>query len=138
MKKLDRILKVLENQINNDTYRLLEVRKKILEKNMYKDGLVNQLKIENNFKVENIYDLQIKSEYINFLNKKIEEVEKQLKDLHQEESKIIESIKEKNAYKKALEKYTIKKQLQMEVKAQFEESIKNSDIYNRNFNSYNS
>jgi hypothetical protein len=138
MKKLDRILKVLENQINNDTYRLLEVRKKILEKNMYKDSLVNQLKIENNFKVENIYDLQIKSEYINFLNKKIEEVEKQLKDLHQEESKIIESIKEKNAYKKALEKYTNKKQLQMEVKAQFEESIKNSDIYNRNFNSYNS
>ncbi|WP_156925203.1 hypothetical protein [Sulfurihydrogenibium subterraneum] len=139
MKKLDRILKLLENQINNDTYKLLETRKNIFEKNMYKENLLNQLhNTEISTIVESIADLKIKINYINFLQKKLEEIQNQLKDLYEEETKIIDSIKEKNAYKKALEKYMYKKQLQMEVKAQFEESIKNSDIYNRNFSNYNS
>lgn len=139
MKKLDRILKLLENQINNDTYKLLEIRKNIFEKNMYKENLLNQLhNTEISTKVESIADLKIKINYIYFLQKKLEEIQNQLKELYEEETKIIDSIKEKNAYKKALEKYIYKKQLQMEVKAQFEESIKNSDVYNRNFSNYNS
>lgn len=133
MKKLDRILKVMEKQIQNDIFQLNQIRKEILDKEEKRDYLLTELEKTENLKIKDVLELKLLREYQRFLNEQLKKVDSELNSLKETEKHILESIKEKNAQKKAIESYISKKSIQQEVKRQFEEAIQNSDNYNRNF-----
>ncbi len=134
MKNLNRILKVMEKQINSETLKLNLLRQEILEKEKLKSTFSKELEVLANFKVLDINQLRFLNEYQNFLRRKIFEIDLFLENLKEEEKKLIDSIKEKNMEKKATHNYIHKKLLLQEVKKQFEENIQNTDTYNRKFN----
>jgi len=133
MKKLDRILKVMEKQIQNDIFQLNQIRKEILDKEEKRGYLLTELEKTENLKIKDVLELKLLREYQKFLNEQLKKVDSELNSLKETEKHILESIKEKNAQKKAIESYISKKSIQQEVKRQFEEAIQNSDNYNRNF-----
>ncbi|HEV09553.1 MAG TPA: hypothetical protein ENO34_04045 [Sulfurihydrogenibium azorense] len=133
MKKLDRILKVMEKQIQNDIFQLNQIRKEILDKEEKRVYLLTELEKTENLKIKDALELKLLREYQRFLNEQLKKVDSELNSLKETEKHILESIKEKNAQKKAIESYISKKSIQQEVKRQFEEAIQNSDNYNRNF-----
>ncbi|MGB9766601.1 MAG: hypothetical protein ACPLXN_03915 [Sulfurihydrogenibium sp.] len=133
MKKLDRILKVMEKQIQNDIFQLNQIRKEILDKEEKRGYLLTELEKTENLKIKDVLELKLLREYQRFLNEQLKKVDSELNSLKETEKHILESIKEKNAQKKAIESYISKKSIQQEVKRQFEEAIQNSDNYNRNF-----
>ncbi|MGC9188207.1 MAG: hypothetical protein ACP5F0_02815 [Sulfurihydrogenibium sp.] len=133
MKKLDRVLKVMEKQIQNDIFQLNQIRKEILDKEEKRGYLLTELEKTENLKIKDVLELKLLREYQKFLNEQLKKVDSELNSLKETEKHILESIKEKNAQKKAIESYISKKSIQQEVKRQFEEAIQNSDNYNRNF-----
>ncbi|MGC8941863.1 MAG: hypothetical protein ACP5KF_04285 [Sulfurihydrogenibium sp.] len=133
MKKLDRVLKVMEKQIQNDIFQLNQIRKEILDKEEKRGYLLTELEKTENLKIKDLLELKLLREYQRFLNEQLKKVDLELNFLKETEKHILESIKEKNAQKKAIESYISKKSIQQEVKRQFEEAIQNSDNYNRNF-----
>ncbi|MGC8869280.1 MAG: hypothetical protein ACP5P7_06450 [Sulfurihydrogenibium sp.] len=133
MKKLDRVLKVMEKQIQNDIFQLNQIRKEILDKEEKRGYLLTELEKTESLKIKDVSGLKLLREYQRFLNEQLKKVESELNSLKETEKHILESVKEKNAQKKAIESYISKKSIQQEVKRQFEEAIQNSDNYNRNF-----
>ncbi|PMP77911.1 MAG: hypothetical protein C0178_00970 [Sulfurihydrogenibium sp.] len=126
-------MKVMEKQIQNDIFQLNQIRKEILDKEEKRGYLLTELEKTENLKIKDALELKLLREYQRFLNEQLKKVDSELNSLKETEKHILESIKEKNAQKKAIESYISKKSIQQEVKRQFEEAIQNSDNYNRNF-----
>lgn len=133
MKNLSRVLKVMENQINSETFKLNALRQKIIENEKLKEKYTTELAFLSSFKVLDVNQLRFLNEYQNFIRKKLSDIDLILEKLQEEEKRIVEFIKEKNAEKKAIESYIRKTLLNQEVKKQFEDAIENSNIYNRSF-----
>jgi chromosome segregation ATPase len=123
----------MEKQIQNDIFQLNQIRKEILDKEEKRGYLLTELEKTENLKIKDVLELKLLREYQRFLNEQLKKVDSELNSLKETEKHILESIKEKNAQKKAIESYISKKSIQQEVKRQFEEAIQNSDNYNRNF-----